>query len=172
MAISDQDLRDNYWYATVVYLCDYGVAPYTRADPSTGAPWAFALVDLGPITPDTPTPNPQISYWGVTSQPQPTSDVLLASVTMDMVNACILALNPTPDFEVKELRRLVAQLSAQVAELSAQPAPSETKSALRPLTPIPISRQRNLDSPQSDDYELYNIESDLQHVIGTTATEL
>lgn len=71
-----------------------------------------------------------------------------------------------PESEVKALRGIVTRLTAQVAELSARPAPIEAKQQEKP-EPAP---QRDPDSPHSADdeeeYELYNI-SDLPHnVVG------
>jgi hypothetical protein len=142
MALTDQQLRENYYSAVIVYLCDYGSAAYTAADPSTGAPWAFTLVDLGPITPETPNPNPQISEWGVLGHAQPTSDELLATVTTAMIADCIAALSPSGEAPGSSLlRRLVAELSAKVASLEAKLAAQESAPPAEPagiISPEPV----------------------------------
>ncbi len=66
MPITDQELRDNYYLAVVVYLCNYA-SPYSATDSSTGDPWAFALADNG----NEPHPNPYISSWDIKSHERP-----------------------------------------------------------------------------------------------------
>ena len=168
MPLTQQELTDNYYLATVVYLCDYGVQPYVANDPSTGQPWAFVLVDRCDGN------GPFIYSWGITSLAQPSSDLLMSTVDMTMVNSAYssiygsLSVKPHP--EVKALRAMVAHLSNQVDLLHRER--SETKSsALRALTPIPLSRQQNLDSRPSlpdsphsinedEDYQLFDINDD------------
>ena len=89
MPITDQELRDNYYLAVVVYLCNYA-SPYSATDSSTGEPWAFQLADNG----NEPHPSPYIRVWDIKSQEQPSDETLMAALSMAMIDDAHAELYP------------------------------------------------------------------------------
>lgn len=122
MPITDQELRDNYYLAVVVYLCGYA-SPYSATDSSTSEPWAFTLADNG----NEPHPNPYISSWDIKSHEQPLDETLMETVSMAMIDDARAELYPPSDARV--LRDLVTKLTAEVAtlKLALRQPPTDTR---------------------------------------------
>lgn len=143
MPLTDGELRNNYYLAVVVYLCNY-IGPYTANDPSTGQEWAFVLQDDGGL----PHPQPYIASWNVSSKSQPSDETMRLLETMLQINACHDALYPPESSDSGSgLMRFDEPLAASVSELkfaplaAAAPKPQLAKSAPIPI-PQPAAKKR------------------------------
>jgi len=141
MPISNQELRDNYYLAVVVYLCDYK-DPYTRVDPDTMAEWAVQLADNGAV----PHPNPAIASWGVVSHEQPSDDLLEATVDMSMILSAQATLFPPPGeskTNSESVMQLLDTVRAQARKIQELSRPAPLAAATSPfgfaLAPAPLS---------------------------------
>lgn len=137
MPLTNQQLRDNYYVACVVWCC--GLAPpYTLTDPGTGYDWDFYLSDSGGL----PHPQPYIAAWDVKTVSRPTDSELEADVDMTMVadaiSACygaVVAKSPPVD---ASLAKRLASIEDRLAKLDlATPAPSAPPPAPTPAAPAP-----------------------------------
>ncbi len=137
MPITNEELRNNYYLAVVVYCCDYGVEPYTATNPATGSDWAFTLSDDG----DLPHPQPYISFWDVKGKSEPTDGTLEATCSMAMINACHDALYPPP----LDLKSLQARLSALESAIAAIGAVGSAAAEAKLADPSPVASARRLD---------------------------
>ncbi|HVE13903.1 MAG TPA: hypothetical protein VNI01_10950, partial [Elusimicrobiota bacterium] len=120
MPLTDDELRNNYYLAVIVYLCDYGGVPYTKTDPSTGDDWDFMLVDDG----QPPHPNPTIGTWGVEAKPAPTDAQMREDTDMSMIDAAFEALFGSEAVKEKKARQVIERrkLALREAKLARETA--------------------------------------------------